>query len=55
MGFTRVCAIWHGGVALVRRAAGLVTSLLASVGGHEINLGGTFKFLHRHLGPVNKH
>ena len=24
------------------------------VGGHEINLGETFKFLHRHLGPVNK-
>ncbi len=25
------------------------------VGGHEINCGGTFKFLHRHLGPVGKH
>lgn len=24
------------------------------VGGHEINLGETFKFLHRHLGPVTK-
>jgi mono/diheme cytochrome c family protein len=24
------------------------------VGGHEINLGETFKFLHRHLGPVSK-
>lgn len=25
------------------------------VGGHEIHLGETFKFLHRHLGPVVKH
>jgi len=28
MGFTRVFAIWHGGASLVRRAAGLVASLL---------------------------
>jgi hypothetical protein len=28
MGFTRVCAIWQDGASLVRRAAGLVASLL---------------------------